>query len=251
MLGSRPNRKHLNQACEFYLARLEMQFKDIWPHLLRPVLAGTNDASPEPTQQDLSIIYKFMTLTARKLINRRRKELALSNILDKLDNKRMLKEGSRRSGLADQVVFIAISWLTFLYDAEMRPAEKLFQLVNPLDLEGQPMWTRVIKSFDRPFDDQDQPLLRFIQRFGHDIVPRFKGDVYQEALFTTAAPADYIAVSYVCYHALSRVANVRIEWVNSLSQHLEFDRSEKSLKLFRFPSFCMLMHRKGDTFLSR
>jgi hypothetical protein len=37
------------------------------------------------------------------------------------------------------------------------------------------------------------------------------------------------------------VANIEVEWVDSLSLHLEFDKSTKILKLFRLPSLCLLM----------
>jgi hypothetical protein len=40
------------------------------------------------------------------------------------------------------------------------------------------------------------------------------------------------------YYTLTRLAQLEIQWVDSVCQHLEFDSHHKVLKLFRFPSFC-------------
>jgi len=50
---------------------------------------------------------------------------------------------------------------------------------------------------------------------------------------------------------LDKVADVKVEWVNSLSLHLEFDNVRRRLKVFRFPSFCRLMYSQETTLLSR
>jgi hypothetical protein len=42
------------------------------------------------------------------------------------------------------------------------------------------------------------------------------------------------------------VAGVRIQWVDCLSLHLEFDSRSKTLKVFRFPSLCLIMYRNND-----
>lgn len=41
-------------------------------------------------------------------------------------------------------------------------------------------------------------------------------------------------------------------WVNTLNLHLEFDQARKTLKVFRYPSFCRLLYREVDkTLLDR
>jgi hypothetical protein len=52
---------------------------------------------------------------------------------------------------------------------------------------------------------------------------------------------DWIEVSLLCCYVLSNIAKVKIEWVDSLSMHLEFDMYTKVLKIFRLPSLCLLM----------
>jgi len=52
---------------------------------------------------------------------------------------------------------------------------------------------------------------------------------------------EMIDPNYIGFHILHRVASVKIEWVDNLSLHLEFDSHAKTLKVFRFPSLCRIM----------
>ena len=45
-------------------------------------------------------------------------------------------------------------------------------------------------------------------------------------------------VSTINYHSLRTIGKVRLEWVDNLSCHLNFDSRTRTLSVFRFPSFC-------------
>jgi hypothetical protein len=87
------------------------------------------------------------------------------------------------------------------------------------------------------FDTFDQPIIIFLRKFGHLIPETGPG---------LAQTSELINVSSVCFSVLAKVADVTIEWVNSLSLHLEFDNIQRVLKVFRFPSFCLLMCREEN-----
>ncbi|KAH9205991.1 hypothetical protein DL95DRAFT_241707, partial [Leptodontidium sp. 2 PMI_412] len=53
------------------------------------------------------------------------------------------------------------------------------------------------------------------------------------------------------FYTLHNVMKIQIEWVDCLSLHLEFDNQSKVLKLFRFPSICLLMCYSENAYLSR
>lgn len=42
------------------------------------------------------------------------------------------------------------------------------------------------------------------------------------------------------YASLHRIGKIRLEWVNDLTSHLDFDANKRQLSIFRFPSFCAL-----------
>jgi hypothetical protein len=49
---------------------------------------------------------------------------------------------------------------------------------------------------------------------------------------------DVLYESSLNYFSLSTIGRVRITWVDTLTSHLAFDRSTRTLSIFRFPSFC-------------
>ncbi|KAK0747421.1 hypothetical protein B0T21DRAFT_388497 [Apiosordaria backusii] len=50
---------------------------------------------------------------------------------------------------------------------------------------------------------------------------------------------DVLYVSSLEYFALFTIGRVRLKWVETLSDHLAFDRSKHTLSVFRYPSFCV------------
>ena len=65
--------------------------------------------------------------------------------------------------------------------------------------------------------------------------------------------SEYLVFSYLSYNISTRVAQIKIEWVDCINPHLEFDERRRLLKLFRFPSFCRLAYpmKGGKTFFHR
>jgi hypothetical protein len=87
------------------------------------------------------------------------------------------------------------------------------------------------------FDDFDQPIFVFLAKFGR-LIPEPARDL--------SGMSEMITASNICFSVLDQIAGFKIQWVNSLSLHLEFDNIKRILKIFRFPSFCMLMYREGN-----
>jgi hypothetical protein len=57
------------------------------------------------------------------------------------------------------------------------------------------------------------------------------------------SPGEIIERSLMRFLTLSKVAGIKIGWVDTLNAHLDFDSSKKQLSAFRFPSFCLLSSR--------
>lgn len=140
-----------------------------------------------------------------------------------------------------------------LYPAKSNPDPNKLQMINPCEgssaREGrQTLRRRRIKTFtsyNQGLDSNDQPLHTLLRRFGN-IVP-------QRARFTTLGQSTpslsqsarrdehLIEPSLLCFRTLHKVASIDIEWVDCLSEHLEFNSSTRKLKLFRLPSLCLIM----------
>lgn len=140
-----------------------------------------------------------------------------------------------------------VSILAMLFDPSPTQPPNELTIRNPRgsSFRREPLRTRrtFISYRQQGFENYDQPLYLFLKRFGN-LIPEIKVDLLGEA--------ELIAVSYVCFAMLDKVTEVKIEWVNSLSLHLEFDNNRRVLKMFKFPSYCKLMYEGRDsTLLSR
>lgn len=118
--------------------------------------------------------------------------------------------------------------------------------------ERRPLLSRTITAFSTTYDDKgDQPLDHLLRAFG-DIVPEPRSEIVEETRFGASRESDWIICDFVCYSTLRRVIGVDIEWVDIISLHLEFDNRKRTLKVFRFPSFCRMMCQYQEaTLLSR
>lgn len=68
-----------------------------------------------------------------------------------------------------------------------------------------------------------------------------KGPIPLGMNFPQLAELDVLRSCNLGYYVLSEIAKIKIEWVDSICKHLEFDSTRSLLKLFRFPSFCGIM----------
>jgi hypothetical protein len=51
---------------------------------------------------------------------------------------------------------------------------------------------------------------------------------------------DVLYQSSLNYSSLSTIGRVRLEWVDTLTSHLAFNPSTRTLSIFRFPSYCVI-----------
>jgi uncharacterized membrane protein YqjE len=221
----------LATACVWYARFLRYKFNSHW-HLLAPVLVGIDDESTAPKRGDLVIVYKFVMTVARLL--KTQTSLALSEIVDELDNELQLKQqldGER--AIPNQLVFAAIGWLTMLYEAVCKPDADKLEVTKTST-------TRKIYTYSQGLDHVDRPFDYLLSNFG-DLIPGPRILTSAERGDSSDLPTEDIKVQSVCFNTLHSVVGIKIEWVSSLALHLEIDSGKKTLKLFQYPSFCRMM----------
>lgn len=136
---------------------------------------------------------------------------------------------------------------TMLLQIKNPSATKLFAS-NCTEIADRPLRCRrqqqeTIVRYQQSLDYVDQPLHILLQGFGK-LIPTAYISRDLETIATTRNPYHHVVeLSLVCFHSLHRIASIKIEWVDSLSAHLEFDPHTKVLKIFRFPSLCLIMAR--------
>lgn len=75
-------------------------------------------------------------------------------------------------------------------------------------------------------------------------MPRVKPEIARKP--SSVPRSKLIYHELVCYGAVRLTAGLEIEWVDSLSLHLDLDASRRTLKLFRFPSYCRMMYHERN-----
>lgn len=110
MVGDQPLKGSLRGSCAWYTAFLETKYRSHWEPLCR-ALKGLPDRSAAPQPGDLVTVYGFMIAVAELLKTKR--NLALVEIVDYLDNNNLLKpQLDDQRATPNQMVFAAIGWLS-------------------------------------------------------------------------------------------------------------------------------------------
>ena len=134
-----------------------------------------------------------------------------------------------------------------LYEAVPDPAVNKLEVVNKSTTSSgyrNSLSTKKYSSYKQNFDYIDSPIYELLGRFGK-LIPQSRPHFINEV--GLSRPPEVIAVKDVCFDTLQGLADFKIEWVTSLSLHLEMDSSKKTLKLFQFPSFCRMMSVASET----
>ncbi|KAK2787722.1 hypothetical protein FQN53_004745 [Emmonsiellopsis sp. PD_33] len=137
-------------------------------------------------------------------------------------------EGSPTSPRA-QLVFIAVGLISLLYPARLSPRNEFLQL--NIDPSRQGIW----RTDSCPTSD---PCLRepFLE-----LVHSFLAESEENVLEECPESNHPLRSSNVSYYALRTLADVTLEPTESVTEHLVLDVNLNRLKIFRFPSFCVLM----------
>lgn len=111
LVGGERIKGSLADSCLWYGQYLQSKFHHHW-HLLAPALAGLED-NAQPTSGDLVIVYCFVIEVAKLL--QARKNLALVEIVDELDNQKLLKpQMDEERAILNQIVFATLGWLSMV-----------------------------------------------------------------------------------------------------------------------------------------
>jgi hypothetical protein len=236
-----------DKYCSWYIEFLETHLRVILKSHLEPCLEGLEDL---PDDSKPILIYRFLAAVAERLSSRN--ELALQEVVSELERRHVFKTAAPPS---HQLVFIAIGWLTMLYDPDLKFQPEKLQINTKLRTPGQkPLRTQMYWTFQQDLSQVQQPLNSLFRVFGH-LIPQPEPPPSSVERVPAGNPyySEYIILSCICYNTLHKVAKIKIEWVDVLNLHLEFDEASKVLKIFRFPSFCRMIYagEGGFTFLNR
>ena len=138
------------------------------------------------------------------------------------------------------LVFAILGWqsMLFLPSFNTCPLNELavYQDIN------QPNSRLVFDTFKMSTDLTDREMAVLLKGYGN-LLPARPPELAQVASETSKVASAWssIVLADINVHMLSTLLRVRIHWVETLSHHLDYDQTTRTLCLFRFPSFCVAM----------
>jgi hypothetical protein len=110
MTGKKLDSCNLKSACGWYTSFLECKILEAWDSLFRPLLVTIDASAAEPSSRDIEFAFQFLTAVALEC--RHRRNLALTDIVDKLYNDGLLRDTDDDRSEAYQLVFASIGWIS-------------------------------------------------------------------------------------------------------------------------------------------
>ena len=228
-----------DDSLSWYCTYLESKFENIRSSHLCACMAEAWLRKPSKDRSlDLRIVYCLLaTIAGVVSIDR---GISLSSIVDHLINKSIFTPEHERSKL-NQLVFMIMGWQSMLYSPSLSPLPGKLQIMDSEDITRRACSSRP-RVIEQNFNQAYQPFQHLLRVFG-DITPSLS--ILIRDLPGNRKTREQLVHSYLSYHTLGRICNVKIEWVDTLNAHLDFDESRRILRIFRFPSFCYLLYRSG------
>jgi hypothetical protein len=230
---------------DWYLSFLAQCFRDsdpIWRSVLGPEATSAHSFS---TRQ-----YRFMTCLAKALSDVEKP--TLSTIVENLVAEEVVAADIKSRDSIFQLVFLALGWLSMLFEpAECNSSPGKINVLAPVDRNGDEMSTETFKVLSKNLHDICHlPVHQLLKHFGQLLpVPQALQENTMDSQEQSALAKQLVA-HRLSYPILLKVAGIRIEFTSALSMHLELDDKSKTLKIFRYPTFCALVcsgRRGGKT----
>ncbi|KAH8623458.1 hypothetical protein IG631_21937 [Alternaria alternata] len=176
-----------------------------------------------PTREDM---FCFLEHVAQSILNDKTGEISIEEVLanvcgeygsdvDDLDEAQLHN--------SQQAVFIAIAWLTMLFQVPLKMASGLLQMTLPN------------KVADQSITEARLSLVQLIGGFG----PLLPTPSEVTAMVASPSPS-FIHATSLSVESLVRIDRIRIVWTDALASHLSFDPFSRMLCLYRYPSVCAL-----------
>jgi len=183
------------------------------------------------------------TFLAINHISRSQDNLSIEEIQEKLIEEDIFLSDSGSSDVLvvqRRLIFAMLGWqsMLFLPAFDTRRASSL----NIYKAPGQPNSGLVFDDWSVPISLTDRPLAILLKAFGNLLPARssssnnIASELSKQAFSWTS-----LSSSDVNAYLLHTLLRVNIQWVDTLSLHLDYEKSTRSLSIFRHPSFCLAM----------
>jgi hypothetical protein len=228
---------------DWYVTYLQECSARNWADIICPVLEGTGKASDSTSLAAKVLLFRVMTQITHIL--RDKSEASISAIVSNLEALALIKPDVRP--LAVQMVFHMIGRMTGLWDSAAEPSAKCLSLrqwyrrPRRRALAHKP----VIRALSVEWGNADLPLRELLARFG-SLIPMPEIALRDEISGGIESGPECVNTAFISIGNLQKITNFRIEWTYTLAQHLEFETFHRVLRIFHYPSICLLAYRDRE-----
>ncbi|KAF2273014.1 uncharacterized protein EI97DRAFT_445293 [Westerdykella ornata] len=136
------------------------------------------------------------------------------------------------------LVFAILGWQSMLYRPTFNTCSLDELAVHQYDMHSNS--GLVFDAHKVSVELSDRPLFALLKGFGN-LLPAPSPNTAQVASENSKAAATWLALDPAETNAylLQTLLHVQIRWVDCLALHLDYNKSERTLSLFMYPSFCL------------
>ena len=139
------------------------------------------------------------------------------------------------------IVFAMLGWLSMLYVPSFNDFDEVNWKIH--HDPNQPNSRLVYDAFEVDnyhYNLVGQEPACFLRHFGN-LLPARRRDSVLEASQRDKIASSWSPISPTKFNiqVLSTFLRIRIQWVDTLALHLDYDQTTRTLSLFRYPSFCV------------
>ncbi|KAE9371883.1 hypothetical protein N431DRAFT_468037 [Stipitochalara longipes BDJ] len=224
---------------DWYLKWLCIQIATL-PEAEASLLANDTDFNTTGLGENSRFHQIFLAINQ---IVRSEDNLSIDEIVDKLTKKNYLASYSGTDDVLDlqrRLVFAMLGWQSMLFLSATNTTRS--SDLNIYRAPGEPNPGLIFDDWSVSMDLADRPLAILLKAFGN-ILPAGSHSSENIASELTKQAFSWKALtsSDINGYLLHTLLRVNIRWVDTLSLHLDYDKSTRSLSLFRHPSFCVAM----------
>jgi len=197
-----------------------------------------------PAEEQYSGFLQCLEVTTELL--RDKPHVALAQIINAFCERLMATtDESHRFELA-QLAFITVGLVSLIYCPKLSPDTQKLELQLDTDSLHE-TWIHGScaasgESIDSPFSNLLQSFLNKDGPLSLSSTPSSHGSMYGQSAVTTTT----LTSANISFYTLRTLAGISLEPTESVLEHLELDVTRNRLKIFRFPSFCVIACQVSD-----
>jgi hypothetical protein len=236
---------------------LQGHFARAWQPIIVPVVEGLSPDSLPTSSASKICVFQVLNQISKLMSGAENTRCTLQSLEQDLRRRKMIKVcgNSASRELAIQFIFQVTGWLAAFWDPALDASTTTLSLAQRN--EGLTARRRItmhspaITSTAIGINEAMHSLSLLLSRFG-TVLPEPRVVVREAFRGGLEAGPEDLTATYLTLHNLQQDLKIELRWTKTLNQHLEFDQPNNILYIFRYPSICNLMARKGHgTLLSQ